>query len=587
MRLFIVIIYVWLIFSGGLTVGQEYTAISRLHFVGTQKVKEKDLIKWSGIRRGMPWNEALLEQANKKIVQACRERGYLLARIDSVTVSSEENGVEITWFGSEGVPFYLGVLDIVSDSIPAIDFWNILDMKSGMIYKASFVEAEIRQMSRKCAEQGYPFAEIEVARADVVGGENKYEIALTFHVKTGPKVIVKQMRLRGNRVTRDKVILRELSLQAGDVYDQKKIDRIQEELERIGFFKTVQPPKMIRISDTTIHVLLDIKEGNTTTFDGIVGYIPSESVGHDQAGYLTGMLQLSFRNLFGTARRFEVFWRKPDQYSDEFNLYYEEPWIFGYRLNLGGGLERIVRDTTYVEQSFFLNSIYRLNNNWKIELKGQRRRVYPDSLASRELRLARTGLWTGDLTLAYDSRDNLYNPRKGMLYSVGYGFGVKRNDGPAYLFTEDSLAKKETIQNYRIQFSYYLTIWRNQVAAVALNGARISGDKNRLQISDHYWFGGARTLRGYRENQFHGTTVGWLNLEYRFLLGRYTRFFVFNDWGYYHYRDKGALIKGLKTAYGLGLRFDTPLGIIGADYGLPRGAGFSEGKIHVGLINLF
>jgi outer membrane protein insertion porin family len=515
------------------------------------------------------------------------KRGYLMAHIDSVSLTEEHDGIKIIWYGGEGLPFYLGPLEIKSDSIPEIEFWNMLDMSSGMAYRPSFIESEIIAMSRKCADLGYPFTEIEVSKTDVVGKEDRYEIGLTLQIKTGARVTIEKITVLGNKVTRNNVILRELSLQEGDLYDQKKVDVIEEELERLGFFKSVKSPKIIQKSNSKIAVILDIEEGNTTTFDGIVGYIPPESGEGAQDGYLTGMLQLSFRNLFGTARRFEVFWRKPDQFGDEFNLYYEEPWVFGYRLNIGGGLERIVRDTTYIEQSFFVNGIYRLDNRWRTGLKFQTKQIFPDSLASRELRLAKTGFWGGEVWLEYDTRNNLYNPRKGLVYSVGYGFGEKKNYGPDYLFTEDSLVTREMIHKYRLQFQYYNNFWRNQVLAIALTGARVFGNKESLQLSDHYWFGGARTLRGFRENQFHGTTVGWFNLEYRFLLGKYTRLFLFNDWGYYHYKFKEELFQDWKTGYGLGLRFDTPLGIMGVDYGLPRGAGFSEGKIHVGIINIF
>jgi outer membrane protein assembly complex protein YaeT len=587
MRLSLLLIWILLLSGIELTFSQEYTTISKLKFIGNLKLKEKELTKWSGLRRGLPWNESLIQDANKKIVDGCRARGYLMAHIDSVSASVNTDGMAITWYGSEGLPFYIGTLEINSDSIPEMEFWDMLDMASGMVYRASFIETEIRRMSRICAELGYPFAEIEITKTEVIGTENKYEIDLALQVKAGARVCVNRIRIQGNKVTRDNVILRELSLQEGDVYNQRKVELIQDELERLGFFKNVNEPKIIQKNNATIEIVLTLEEGNTTTFDGIVGYIPAESAEGPENGYLTGMLQLYFRNLFGTARRFDVFWRKPDQYSDEFNLYYEEPWVFGYRLNLGGGLERIVRDTTYVEQSLFINSIYRLDNNWKTGLKVKSRQVLPDSLASRDLRLAKTGFWGGELSLEYDMRNNLYNPRKGLLYSVGYGFGVKKNFGPAYLFAEDSLVEKETVQKYQIQFQYYNNFWRNQVVAIAITGGRVTGDKESLQLSDHFWFGGARTLRGYRENQFHGTTVGWANLEYRFLLGKYTRLFLFNDWGYYQYQSKGDLYKSLKTGYGLGVRFDTPLGVMGVDYGLPKGAGFSEGKIHVGLVNLF
>ena len=128
---------------------------------------------------------------------------------------------------------------------------------------------------------------------------------------------------------------------------------------------------------------------------------------------------------------------------------------------------------------------------------------------------------------------------------------------------------------------------QNQVFAFNFNGFHIEGDKDQLQLSDHFWFGGFGSLRGYRENQFHGTTVSWINLEYRFIVGRNSRVFLFSDWGFYQYEEATGIKNDILPGYGVGIRFDTPLGIMGVDYGLGRGDTFSTGKIHFGLINSF
>ena len=109
-----------------------------------------------------------------------------------------------------------------------------------------------------------------------------------------------------------------------------------------------------------------------------------------------------------------------------------------------------------------------------------------------------------------------------------------------------------------------------------------------MPITDQFRFGGARTLRGYRENQFNGSKVAWANLEYRYLLARRSRVFVFLDSGYYWRRlDSGESVEGYKLGYGFGLRIETGLGIISVDYGLGEGDGILAGKVHVGLINQF
>jgi len=120
-----------------------------------------------------------------------------------------------------------------------------------------------------------------------------------------------------------------------------------------------------------------------------------------------------------------------------------------------------------------------------------------------------------------------------------------------------------------------------------------------VPLSDQYKLGGINSLRGYREEEFYGTTVSWVNLEYRFLMEGNSRFFLFTDYGYYERRilsgdsgdfkeiSDGKPIRGVRLGYGLGLRIDTKAGLLGLDYGLGKGDSFSQGKIHFGVINRF
>jgi len=237
-----------------------------------------------------------------------------------------------------------------------------------------------------------------------------------------------------------------------------------------------------------------------------------------------------------------------------------------------------VRDTTYIERSYALSSTIRFSSNFHVKLQLISKSIIPDSSASRILRLTNNSILTADLGLEYDSRDQPYNPRRGLLYHAFYSEGLKKNNGPAYLLQEDSLVRRERLQSVRLDLAYFINLGGNQVLAAALSGKRISSNKDQLQLSDHFWFGGTATLRGYRENQFHGETISWCNLEYRFLTGRDSRIFVFNDWGYYNYQDTAGKHEDVLPAYGLGLRFRTPLGILGVDYGLGRGILSPPGK---------
>jgi outer membrane protein assembly factor BamA len=95
-------------------------------------------------------------------------------------------------------------------------------------------------------------------------------------------------------------------------------------------------------------------------------------------------------------------------------------------------------------------------------------------------------------------------------------------------------------------------------------------------------------VRGYAEDQFRAATAAWINLEYRYLFGPRSRAFLFTDAAVYD-GPGGAAGAGhrVKVGYGLGIRLETGLGIMGVDYGLCEGDGLSRGKVHVGLKNAF
>jgi outer membrane protein insertion porin family len=112
-----------------------------------------------------------------------------------------------------------------------------------------------------------------------------------------------------------------------------------------------------------------------------------------------------------------------------------------------------------------------------------------------------------------------------------------------------------------------------------------------VEASDLFRLGGANTLRGYREGQFLGSRIAWTNLEYRFLADQRSYFFGFVDGGYVLTPDRpevGLIRQELKkVGYGVGIRLDTPLGLIGVSLAFGEGDTFSTSKLHIRLANEF
>ncbi len=197
--------------------------------------------------------------------------------------------------------------------------------------------------------------------------------------------------------------------------------------------------------------------------------------------------------------------------------------------------------------------------------------------------LYRSSTLAAGLQLRIDTRDDVYNPRSGIVLRNAYSGGDKRFSPPG------AAEVRDFIQRIEIDAEYYLEVVPRVVMALSLHGRELNGDE--IDVSDLYRVGGANTLRGYREEQFAGTRFGWTNSELRYSLGRRTFAFAFFDFGYIEQSpdiDRGREeFTAFRSGYGIGARIETGLGIMGVSYALGRGDGLSDGKIHFGLINAF
>jgi outer membrane translocation and assembly module TamA len=110
--------------------------------------------------------------------------------------------------------------------------------------------------------------------------------------------------------------------------------------------------------------------------------------------------------------------------------------------------------------------------------------------------------------------------------------------------------------------------------------------KNPLQFADRFRAGGATSVRGYGEDTLGprdelgfptGDRLLVLNQEARFPIYRWANGVVFADAGTIFDKGQTMSLSELKVGYGVGLRFDTPVGLIRGDVGFPQST-FADGR---------
>jgi len=474
-----------------------------------------------------------------------------------------------------------------SVNIEGNSFFDDSKLYSKMRLKGSpsvdLLEKNIERILALYEENGFPYCQISPSDFRTVG---KDRISFSLQVNEGPRVKIKAVQLDGLKTTQRNIILREMGKDIFGYFSQSNLDRSIKRIEKLSYIKEVKETELLSGDNPEEGILkITLVERRNNTFSGIIGYAPSSGM---QKGNLVGSMNLIFDNMFGTGRRMEWNWYRKDPYSSRFDFQYRESWIFGLPPTLELKTGQTDYDSTYLH--LYLSAKLIFNSTKKISwgLEGGWEKIIPGSAGKSYLPDIRK--YKAGLILSLDLLDRLENPCRGILYRVGMNYTQKRNY-PTSVYVPDQLKAHST--NYYLDADNLIPTFRNQTLFAGVHFRGLNTNEKVVPLSDQYKLGGINSLRGYREEEFYGTTVSWVNLEYRFLMEGNSRFFLFTDYGYYerrvHSGDRGdfKVISDGKLGYGLGLRIDTKAGLLGLDYGLGEGDSFSQGKIHFGVVNRF
>lgn len=437
-------------------------------------------------------------------------------------------------------------------------------------------------------EQGFPFAKLTISSIKTEYSPDSTSLYATIAVTLDQnrRAVISKIEISGNDDTSPSVILREINIKTGDIYQPAKASLITSRLNKLRFFEPVQAPEFYFNERDEGILKITVKETNTNNFDGVIGYIPPGQ--NEETGYLTGLVNISMRNLFGTGRNFSFKWQQLSRNSQELDLSYTEPWLLGLPLSISPRLYQRKQDTLYVDRVLELTAEYFAGENFSLTLNFSSRSVIPTLFERPVFTVFNSTITTGGIGLRYDTRDDPISPTGGINFFSYFAISNKKINGPAE-FISSGQVLQVNLRKITFDLDLYFEIFNRNIAVFGVSVREIQGDL--LEDSDLFRLGGNSTLRGYREEQFRGNRVAWTNLEYRFLLTRRSYLFAFFDTGYYLLSgDTGRGIAestALKTGYGFGMSFETGIGLLSVSYALASGEGFSDGKIHFGIINQF
>jgi outer membrane protein assembly factor BamA len=379
------------------------------------EIAESELRKMDGLGKNRLLPAVDFEGMIRRVLGNLQQRGFYFAQVDSVIISAPNATVYLNSLPK------VRLATTVKSSEPIETNWP-RELR-GTDNQAD-LQQRLTEILADFARRGHPLASFAVDSVAVVENEMA-TVHLNFN--SGPLVRIDSILIRGNKLTKRAVLLRELPVKKGARFNLEQVQSIPERLQRLGYLQSVAPPQLAL--DARGRYLLDVAvvEGNSNSLNGVAGYNPGEG---NQKGFVSGLVDVKFGNLLGTGRQINVRWEKRSRQTQELALRYREPWVAGYPVHLSGGFEQLIQDTTYVERRWDFTAELPLGQNFTASGHIAKESISPDSLARVQLNLPRSSVTSVGAALRYDSTDDPINPRRGIFYSTAVETGRKSAEQP-------------------------------------------------------------------------------------------------------------------------------------------------------------
>lgn len=247
------------------------------------------------------------------------DRGYLKFIIDSTQVSIAPNkeDVYITINVTEGEKFTVSAVDITGElhDVREESVRALIISSPGQVFSREYMTASEERIERVLGNAGYTFAS---ATGQPVVDESGDSVTIRFFVDAGQRAYVRRITFRGNTVTHDEVLRREMRQMEGGWASTAAIDHSKVRLERLGFFKDVSvetPP--VPGTEDQIDVNFSVEEQPSGAISASLGY----------AGDIGLIIGASYQenNVFGTGNSINIGINRSN-FQKSFNFSFLDPY---------------------------------------------------------------------------------------------------------------------------------------------------------------------------------------------------------------------------------------------------------------------
>ncbi|MGA9271315.1 MAG: outer membrane protein assembly factor BamA [Lutimonas sp.] len=282
----------------------EKIGIKNIRFHGNTALKDSKLkktmkkTKEKGITRifsPSKFVEDLYQEDLEKVVEAFQEKGFRDALVVKDSLSwNEDNTIDLDIFLNQGERYKFGDIAFLGNSVFTDEqLMSLLRIEKGVTYNGKALNERVygdgspesQDLTNTYLDNGYLFSRVTAVETSA---ENN-TIDLEIRIIEDEPATIRKVTLKGNDVTNDHVLFREIRTKPGDLFSKSDIVRSIRELGQLGFIdpENIVPDVQPNFADKTADIEYIVSEKGASQIELQGGY---------GGGTFVGTLGLSFNN---------------------------------------------------------------------------------------------------------------------------------------------------------------------------------------------------------------------------------------------------------------------------------------------------
>ena len=523
-----------------------------------------------------------------------RRRGYLRANVTVGAPLFEGDAATLPLTVDAGDIFVISEVSFSGSGGLDIDMRGVAGVDAGEPYAPAAIEEARQRLVAVYRREG--FAAAAVAARPVVN-ETRPEVAVAFDVTEGPRQVIGEIAITGNRRVDTDVIRRTLEMSEGDPLRADEVLQARTRVFNTGLFRRIDvAAEQVSTSDAAaMRLRVTVEEWPAVRLR--YGLVVAEERPEDKIDgreLVPGVsADVTRRMLFGrpigigTAvslqrrdQRGRVFVNTPTLFSlpVESSLIGEKSREQFQAVSLVTHRDSMTwEQRARIARNLTLSYAYTFERNHTFDTNPNEGDEFAFDITVNIARL--------NAALAWDTRDDPTDTTRGLFASM-----------------TSELAPEAVGSDIRfirqLQQGYYFRPWRGMVfASAARAGVVVPLGGQDLIVSERFFAGGSRTVRGVAEEalggrDFFGPTGGQmmvvLNQEVRVPIYGWVGGVGFVDAGNIFTKPRDASLRDLVGSLGVGLRLVTPFALLRVDFARTAwGAPATSGRWTFGIGQAF